>query len=648
MASACGAEDLDLGFAELCPSGTPCRIDIAEHRGISLAQLVFLIDFLRRRCSEHGVFQDWVDRGGACSGSSVRLQAANLYHINEHLIMPATAVYQCSFVELVATRAEDQVPEYFVSHFWGEPVVHFVMCLQQFVLIRRLTRAVFWVCAYANNQHNLHTDVASDPANSSFRRALDLSKGMLMVLDSSATPFSRVWCVFEVFTTLSHREKTFDFAAFVPERPSASGDMDDPLPKVEGRKLHFPGRVEIITDGYVPGDHETKGKAMRVGRMKRPQAGPMDMKASRESSFPMGIALRAIETRVQTASASVVSDRMHILNAILKNEDLDAIPPQEHANFDAVNGAIRSRFAVAIIMNVARDQPEQAGKFIRAIYCDTSRTQLDLQVSNSRFSNGMLQELVENLHCGMQSLDFGLGGSLVKDDGVVALGHALERLTELSNFSMYINNEALTDAAVIALGTGISALVRLSTLSLYFTNAQVRDPGAAALARGLTRLQQLGILCLGFSFTPVSDEGLTSIAEALCGKSSLRHLQLTANNTRVGSKAAAAVARCVSGLNCLSFLWLGFYNTRVDDHGAHSAFLAARGLDGLTKIYLDFSDSKVASPCLRQVVTSRDALRYHLAAFADEQTANEESAGRSGFGCCRRKRVHPGPRIAAD
>ena len=40
-----------------------------------------------------------------------------------------------------------------------------------------------WVCAYANNQHELGTDIGSDdPRESSFYRALLLCDGVLLVL----------------------------------------------------------------------------------------------------------------------------------------------------------------------------------------------------------------------------------------------------------------------------------------------------------------------------------------------------------------------------------------------------------------------------------------------------------------------------------
>ena len=56
---------------------------------------------------------------------------------------------------------------------------------------------------YANNQHELGQDIGSDPRNSSFYKAIQLSDGVLVVLDANATPFTRIWCAFEEATAVT-------------------------------------------------------------------------------------------------------------------------------------------------------------------------------------------------------------------------------------------------------------------------------------------------------------------------------------------------------------------------------------------------------------------------------------------------------------
>ena len=86
--------------------------------------------------------------------------------------MPVRPVFSefCSFFQpvlsviLLAQRAHthiplpcSQVPTWFVSHWWGEPVFAFLVCLRNHVKLRHLNimDSAYWVCAYANNQWRL-------------------------------------------------------------------------------------------------------------------------------------------------------------------------------------------------------------------------------------------------------------------------------------------------------------------------------------------------------------------------------------------------------------------------------------------------------------------------------------------------------------
>ncbi|CAL1157309.1 unnamed protein product [Cladocopium goreaui] len=92
----------------------------------------------------------------------------------------------CSMVELMAIQV--QRPHWFVSHAWIEPVCKFLACLEQHALVRELSSSTFyWVCAYANNQHCVEEDIKSNPRSTSFYRAMQMSEGVLLVLDSAGT-----------------------------------------------------------------------------------------------------------------------------------------------------------------------------------------------------------------------------------------------------------------------------------------------------------------------------------------------------------------------------------------------------------------------------------------------------------------------------
>ena len=56
-------------------------------------------------------------------------EEVTLYDLNSNVVVLATVERQCSMVELLASDA--QSPDFFVSHWWGEPVILFLKCLRQ-------------------------------------------------------------------------------------------------------------------------------------------------------------------------------------------------------------------------------------------------------------------------------------------------------------------------------------------------------------------------------------------------------------------------------------------------------------------------------------------------------------------------------------
>ena len=91
------------------------------------------------------------------------------------IIKPFTAKAACSYVELVVEdgTVEQQNPQWFISHWWGEPVRDFVAAVSAHAEARNLDEsAAYWVCAYANNQHDLSELDVTDPLFAARRRPL--------------------------------------------------------------------------------------------------------------------------------------------------------------------------------------------------------------------------------------------------------------------------------------------------------------------------------------------------------------------------------------------------------------------------------------------------------------------------------------------
>ena len=100
-----------------------------EDRGITVRQLRLVFGHICRRCPTEG----WQNR----DGEVLPPERVSLYETNSKVIMPATATRRCSFVEFIAKQ--DQLPLWFVSHWWGEPVRDFLRCLERHIKDRLLS-----------------------------------------------------------------------------------------------------------------------------------------------------------------------------------------------------------------------------------------------------------------------------------------------------------------------------------------------------------------------------------------------------------------------------------------------------------------------------------------------------------------------------
>ena len=107
-----------------------CVIPLTERRAITINQLYDVWDKVT----------DWSDKDIRWPTAEV----ANLYNLCELLIKPETSTLGCSYVETVATG--EQVPVWFVSHWWGEPVQAFVACVGQHAIDHGLCPGTpYWV-----------------------------------------------------------------------------------------------------------------------------------------------------------------------------------------------------------------------------------------------------------------------------------------------------------------------------------------------------------------------------------------------------------------------------------------------------------------------------------------------------------------------
>ena len=170
-ASSLAHDDVTL---QLEPTITGTTIPKTEERAITLRQLRAVYAEIERRCEAEQWEGGFKLADGSFETRRLTPETVNLYHLTELLIKPATAARRCSYVELVASAP--QPPKWFVSHWWGEPVVLFLRCLEQHAADHWLDEdTAYWVCAYANNQHDVGGDVTADRARRGRRRRAALT-----------------------------------------------------------------------------------------------------------------------------------------------------------------------------------------------------------------------------------------------------------------------------------------------------------------------------------------------------------------------------------------------------------------------------------------------------------------------------------------
>ncbi len=335
-------------------------IERTERRGITYLQLRRLVDFVSSR--SHG----WRDtaENSLTFGMELTLSILNLYHMNKWVLKPATKEKNCAFVELLSKK--DQVPDWFVSHWWGELLLDFLLCIRTQMKLRNLSLlSTYWVCAYANRQHDLKADLSDDPRQTSFYRAIELAKGVLLILDDKAcingqttgpaTPFVRAWCCFEEsivseFQQASEEHFIFDIGA------------------VNGPRAYF------LVDGQCDADEKLADAATYPAGF---------WKARRESLFPLEVIKAGLKVDIASSKASMETDRKHILNSIAKR-GLDDEPLTRHDKYEQINSFLRGFFGAAVLRQAVDRGLVEELQLMNIMKEDTTRTRLQLEFAGSK------------------------------------------------------------------------------------------------------------------------------------------------------------------------------------------------------------------------------------------------------------------------
>jgi len=412
-----------------------------EERAILLPQLQELMGTIELRLAEKSLMSTGARPTLLCTSN------CNLYDTVHHFIKPATMQRKCSYVELVAEGP--QLAQWFVSHWWGEPVVQFIACVAKHLHHRQLAETVpYWVCAYANNQWQLNDELGRTPSTSSFRRALDVSHGTLSILDNSATVYTRIWCDYEVFVTL--------------DKSTWTTHLYDIYTWQKGEALG-------LTDGVAQIDQRGASWWWE------------DRKQKRERNFPFELARAAMQIQVQCGEASVEEDRRRILHAICGSDGAPSQePPLEHPNYEAVNATLHARFALTSWI-LALQHGQSIECYARALSVShLTRISLSFR-SKSYATDAMLKTLAMALPSTLKELCLVMTRcKKVSDEGIVALSGAIQSLP-LEHLHLDFAHDLITDSAMEALCPNMPRSVRNLWLSIGMCN-EISDISVQHLA----------------------------------------------------------------------------------------------------------------------------------------------------------------------
>lgn len=277
-------------------SGPPISIPRTEVRGITIEQLSRLLDFVRFCCFT------WYEPydGHPDYGQPLPLERFNQFHMLFWVLKPATASpWECSYVELVASKAASQRPVWYVTYVWQQPLYEIMACLRRHASLRELPDSTaYWVDALANNHHRLEPETCeANPRKLPCYRAMKLCAGLLLVCDRDVVVMRRIWVCFDVAMALQERNKSLEVQKRNKWKSGKHFLLDvaarDPF-----------GEAHLITDGLAAAEE----------RMER--ALGFLFKGQREAKFPETIRLKAASVDITQADASKPDDKVRILNSL--------------------------------------------------------------------------------------------------------------------------------------------------------------------------------------------------------------------------------------------------------------------------------------------------------------------------------------------
>lgn len=226
-----------------------------------------------------------------CYNWSIPASTLNFYHIHEWVVRPATRELNSSMMEHLSQKK--LMPNWFVSHYWGEDLDKFLVGLRHHLTARNLSgRTGYWIGAFASRHLEFTTtELGPDTLSSSpWSRVAEAAHfRMLLVTDASpdvalhAALFTRTWCTFEFALCLDCTSLSVDVAA------------------VQNKE------AEIMTCGLTSQEICSSKYCPGVG---------VHLKKMRETNFPLPVCKAALGFSVEKTHASIEEERQQLLRCL--------------------------------------------------------------------------------------------------------------------------------------------------------------------------------------------------------------------------------------------------------------------------------------------------------------------------------------------
>mmetsp|Transcript_103846 Transcript_103846/g.206411 ORF Transcript_103846/g.206411 Transcript_103846/m.206411 type:complete len:641 (+) Transcript_103846:90-2012(+) len=422
-------------------------IDRPEERAITLKQLHRVINFAKEKCHR------WKDTATSeesrTAGVRLNSEIMNMYHLHHWLIMPATIEKTCSFVELLTNQR--QAADWCVSHWWGEPVIELVRCIECQANTRKLqASSAWWIAAFSIRQASAQDEV-SDPSRHRLMKAMSAAQfKMLLVLDGGrdenlgpAYALNRLWCCYELAMFLDQPKLCLDIAVYKLPKPF------------------------LITNGFTEIEEDMEMINNGAG---------YKAKLDREKEVSLELIERTLEIKIQSAQASVSTERNRILN-YFAGQDLHLSPIEEHGPYEKLNKRLQGLFAALfwrrVVCSTAKDANTHAAqqRITDVLRGDTWRKSLDLCLSYCVVTapEEKLALLARSLPAaGIKGLRLDLKGLDLLDENLPALGGSLPPGLEELNLDLSFNAQ-ISNFGITNFVNALPAKMRELTLGLSQT-----------------------------------------------------------------------------------------------------------------------------------------------------------------------------------